>query len=205
MLRRVAPVALIILALAPASAAAQTPDESANARALAAIGVRTTTHIVAIRGEAQTSPPRCQATRRLQRRGTARQIEQAETLFAAHWIARYSRAAAPVIAAAAAGMQAVPTADPVLRSGRVAWRRVAGAYVRFGAFAHVHYCSEIRDYVRNDFRPTPTMRAAARMYDRAMNWDTTDIDQRQAAAVARLVELGVPPVDADAFDGTIEA
>ncbi len=48
------------------------------------------------------------------------------------------------------------------------------------------------------------MVASARMYRRALGWDTSDIDRRLAAAVKRLVELGVPAADADAFDGDLD-
>jgi hypothetical protein len=40
---------------------------------------------------------------------------------------------------------------------------------------------------------------------RAVDWDTSDIDRRLAGAVKRLVELGVPAADADAFDGDVDS
>jgi hypothetical protein len=205
MSRRLAAVALALLAsaLAPSAAGAQAP---ADARALADIGIRATAEIDAViagmpgdLGEA----PTCAATTRLLRRGTQRQIDAAGTLAEAQWIARFARRAEPVIARAAADMQAVPTSDPALSSGRTAWRRIDHAYLRFGALKPVHFCSELREYVRGDFRATHAMRVARRMYDRANNWDTSDIDRRLDGAVERLVALGVPPADADAFDGEI--
>jgi hypothetical protein len=198
---RLAAAALILLALTPAIAAA---DERDNAHALAAVGIRATGQLSAIlaRQHAMTAP-KCTTTARLIRRGTQRQIDTADTLFEAHWIARFARATGPVVTAAAADMAAVPTTDPVLRSGRAAWRRVAGAYARFGSLAPVHYCSVLREYVRGDFRRTREIRAAIRMYHRASAWDTTDIDAALSAAVKRLVELGVPAADADAFDGEL--
>lgn len=205
MFGRLAPAALIVLVLTPATAAAQAPaDERANARALADIGQRATASVDAVLEDAGEGPPRCKATARLHRSGTPHEIAVAETLFEAHWISAFARAAQPAVAAAAADMQAVPTADPALRSGRTAWRRVARAYARFGALPRVHYCSQLRDYVRGGFHLTRAMRAAVRMDRRANGWDTSDIDARLAAAVKRLVELGVSPADADAFDGDVD-
>jgi hypothetical protein len=201
MSRRLTLAVLAVLLLIPATAAA---DERDNARALADIGVRASGQIATIIAQqSKLEAPDCQTTARLQRRGTKRQIEAAETLFEAHWIAGFARAGEPVVAAAATDMQAVPTADPALRSGRTAWRRVARAYRRFGALPRVHYCSVLRDYVRGDFHLTRAMRAAIRMDHRANAWDTTDIDKRLAAAVKRLIELGVPAADAGAFDGDV--
>lgn len=198
---RLASAALILLALTPAAAAA---DERDNADALAAIGVRTTGELNAIIArQPAMAAPKCTTTARLMRRGTQRQIDTADTLYEAQWIARFARATGPVITAAATDMAAVPTTDPVLRSGRAAWRHVAGAYARFGSLAPMHYCSLLREYVRGDFRRTREMRATIRMYRRANAWDTTDIDAALAAAVKRLVELGVPAADADAFDGEL--
>jgi hypothetical protein len=201
MVVRLVSTALILLALTPAAAAAGERD---NANALAAIGVRTTGQLSAIIArQPAMAAPKCTTTARLMRRGTQRQIDTAGTLYEAQWIARFARATGPVITAAATDMAAVPTTDPVLRSGRAAWRHVAGAYARFGSLAPMHYCSLLREYVRGDFRRTRELRATIRMYRRANAWDTTDIDAALAAAVKRLVELGVPAADADAFDGEL--
>jgi hypothetical protein len=206
MSRRLALTVFALLLLAPATATAAA-DERDNARAFADIGVRATAAVEAAQAatdRAGAVAPRCTASHRLRVRGTKRQRDAVESLFAAQWIARYARRATPVVARAAAELQAVPTEDPALRSGRTAWRRVLHAYRRFGALESVHVCSEVRDYVRGDFRRTPAMVAAARMYRRAVGWDTSDIDARLAGAVTRLVELGVPTADADAFDGDID-
>ena len=57
--------------------------------------------------------------------------------------------------------------------------------------------------MRNGFRHTRATRRTARAFHATMAWDTTDIDRRMAAAVERLVELGVPASEADAFDGEL--
>ena len=42
-----------------------------------------------------------------------------------------------------------------------------------------------------------------RAFHAMMAWDTRDVDRRMAAAVSRLVELGIPAAEADAFDGEL--
>ena len=57
--------------------------------------------------------------------------------------------------------------------------------------------------MRNGFRHTPETRRAMRAFHAMMAWDTRDVDRRLATAVARLVELGIPAAEADAFDGQL--
>ena len=42
-----------------------------------------------------------------------------------------------------------------------------------------------------------------RAFHAMMAWDTRDVDRRMAGAVSRLVELGIPAAEADAFDGEL--
>ena len=42
-----------------------------------------------------------------------------------------------------------------------------------------------------------------RAFHAMMAWDTRDADRRLATAVSRLVELGIPAAEADAFDGQL--
>jgi hypothetical protein len=42
------------------------------------------------------------------------------------------------------------------------------------------------------------------MHRFAFGWDTTEIDRAQARAIERMIELGVPPEQADGFDGEID-
>ena len=175
-----------------------------DTRAFADIGVRATAAIDAVTAATEGRPgatPTCPTSRRVHGRARKRAIGK---VYAAHWIARYSRATLPAITQAVDELNAVHTSDQALRAGRTAWRRVQRAYTRFGSLAPVRFCSVVRDYVRADFHPPRAMRRATRLYGRAMGWDTTDIDARLAGAVERLIELGVPPADADAFDGEID-
>jgi hypothetical protein len=204
MSRRLTLAVFAVLLAFPATAAA---DERDNARTFADVGLRAVTAIEAAQAGVERdsdSPPRCVTSRRLRKRGSDRQVQVMTEVYTAHWIARFTRAADPAVARAAAELQAVPTADPALKSGRTAWRRVHRMYARIAALAPAHYCSLQRDYVRNGFHVTPAIKRALRTYQLAMKWDTSDIDKRLAAAVKRLVELGVPAADADAFDGELD-
>ena len=196
---------LVLLLLVPTGAAAQPHDNEAdNARAFADIGVRATAAIDAVTAATEgrpDAPSTCPASGRVRGKARKRAISK---VYAAHWIARYSRATLPAISQAVDELDAVHTSDEALRSGRTAWRRVERAYTDFGSLRPVRFCSVVRDYVRADFRPPPAMRRATEMYGRQMGWDTTDIDARLGRAVERLIELGVPPADADAFDGEID-
>ena len=42
-----------------------------------------------------------------------------------------------------------------------------------------------------------------RAFHSMMAWDPRDVDRRMAAAVSRLLELGIPAAEADAFDGEL--
>ena len=64
-------------------------------------------------------------------------------------------------------------------------------------------CAQVRAYVRNRYRHTPETRRAMRAFHAMMAWDTRDVDRRMAAAVSRLVDLGIPAAEADAFDGEL--
>jgi hypothetical protein len=205
MSRRLAP-ALLVLAILPATAAAQAPDERANARALADIAARTNAEIDAELSGFELpfneggTPQQCKSSRRLDR-ATDRQQERAETLVDGQIIGVFGRAITPFFARAVADMQAVPTADPALRSGRTGWRRVHRLYTAVARLPHVRICIELRDYVRNDFTPTPAMRRAARVQRRFESLSLDDIQRRLDRAVKRMIELGVPADVAAEFAG----
>jgi hypothetical protein len=206
MSRRLAPALLSVLALVafPAAASAQA---ARDARAFADIGIRATAAIAVAAERAERgsdAAPRCHSDRRLARRGGERAVNVMYEVYTAHWIAAFARAADVPVAQAAADLQAVHTTDPILRSGRTGWRRVHRMYSRVGALEPVRFCSLQRDYVRGGFRNTPEITRARRTFRLAMNWDTSDIDSRLDRAVKRLVELGIPAADADAFNGQLD-
>jgi hypothetical protein len=195
----------LALFLVPAAASAQAPDDHAAARAFADITMRAVADMEAVTaGSPEMGAPRCPASRRFEKRASEEQKEAMYELYATHFIGRLTRAMTPVLARTVSDLYAVPTADPVLQKGRGAWRRVHEMYAGFAAFPHVHICAEMRRYVRSDFHRTRLMRAAHRFFRRADRWDTSGIDRAMNRAEKRLVELGVPADDADAFDGEIE-
>jgi hypothetical protein len=202
-------LSVLALALVPASASAQTPDEHAAARAFTDIAIRAVADLEAAAENVGIDSPdlgasRCTATRRFNKRATEKQKEALYDLYAAHYIGRITRAETPVLARTVGELDAVSTADPALIKGREAWHRVHAAYAEFGRFPHVHICTEMRKYVRSDFRRTRLMRRAARYFRRADGWNTNGIDRAMARAEQRLVALGIPAAEADAFDGDYE-
>jgi hypothetical protein len=204
MSRWLAPALLSLLLLAPATASAQTPaDERANARALTDIAIRFNDEVERSFAGATSwvaKLPTCKAQRRLER-GTTRQQNRFSDLFAAQLVGVVARGINPPLERAITDWQAVPTLDPALRGGRTAWRRIYRLYSRLASIPHVRGCSEMRDFVRNDYKPTPAMRRASRVMRRADRWDTTDIDRRLRRAVLRLHELGIPKAEAVEFTG----
>jgi hypothetical protein len=201
---RVTAALICALALAlPATASAQAaPDEHAAARAFTDVAIRA---VAGMEAASATVPlprePRCPASRRLAKRATGAQQHAVFELYNANYIGRLTRATTPVLARTVAELNAVPTADPLLQRGRAAWGEVHTVYSRLRTFPHVHVCVEMRKYVRSNFRKSALMRRAHGFLRRANGWDTTDIDRALARAEKRLVALGVPVAEADAFDG----
>ena len=197
---------IVFVLVAPATAGAQAPpDERANARAFADIGLRLAADF-ATAGEAMEArfaeTPAClrakPLARRLQR-APERRVEAIFALFGTQVIGDYARTVDPVIVRALADMHAIPTGDRDLRGGRTAWRRIHRVYSSFAALPAADVCSEARAFVRSGFRRTPAMRRAQRTLHAADH--TGGIDRRLARAIKRLAELGVPAGDADLFDG----
>jgi hypothetical protein len=114
---RFTPALLCTLALAafPAAAAAQSPpDERANARAFADVGIRLDAQASdAIDDIAIFSGGRCQVDRRLAK-ATEAQHDRALRLLAAQEFAAIGRALTPALDQAVTDLDAVPTADPAL-------------------------------------------------------------------------------------------
>jgi hypothetical protein len=110
---------------------------------------------------------------------------------------------APVLTRASHEIHGVATTDAALKSGRTGWRRLRRAYAGFAALPAAGVCAQVRAYVRNGYRHTPSTRRTMRAFHAMMAWDTRDVDRRMAGAVARLIELGIPAAEADAFDGEV--
>jgi hypothetical protein len=200
--RRFIVAALTALALAaPATAAAQSPDPAARAFADAALRAAPEIAAASEQLAAMQHRPACKA--RVPKRHRTQVAELKSMFHVAHTIAGFTRAVVPTLLRASNELHAVETSDPALRSGRTAWRRLRRAYEGFAALPAGKPCAEVRAFVDNGFRHTATTRRTERAFHAMMAWDTGDIDRRMKRAVDRLVELGIPAAEADAFDGEL--
>jgi hypothetical protein len=92
----------------------------------------------------------------------------------------------------------VPTADPVLISGRAAVRRMGRAVDAVPAPGR--FCAELRAWKRAGY-PRSTTRAAEKSLDRTIRAVTRGLLRKLDATAMRLRELGVSREDAAAFGG----
>jgi hypothetical protein len=206
MSHRFTPALLCALALAafPAAAAAQSPpDERANARAFADVGIRLSEQADNALTDLAVFGGGCKADRRLAK-ATSEQQDRALRFIAAQEFGTLGRALSAPLAQATADLDAVPTADPALQGGREAWHQIAAVYRRAARFKHVRMCREIRRYVRRGFKATPTMRRANKMLRAMERLVTIDVEANLSAAADRMIELGVPAADAHKFSGEDE-
>ena len=184
-------------------------DERANARAFADIGLRLEDAIepawdAAMEANRVIDVPACLNERLLAGRLLRAPDHLQRVLFDLHFgkeLNDFARLAGPGMARAVADMQAIQTADPGLRGGRTAWRRIARVYATLAALPIVDICAQARAFVRSGYRPTPEMTRSRRT--RRMAGNAGGIDRRLARAVTRLEELGVPEADATVFDSLI--
>jgi hypothetical protein len=204
MLRRLT-IALLIAAAFPATAAAQAPpvDDRTAARAFADAALRAAPEIAAASQQLERLGSAVQCDVRTPRRRRARVGELSNSLHAAQVIAGFTRTVGPVLLRASNELHGVHTTDAALRSGRTGWRRLRRTYASFAALPAADVCAQVRAYARNRFRHTRETRRAMRAFRAMMGWDTRDVERRMAAAVTRLIELGVPASEADAFDGVL--
>ena len=103
--------------------------------------------------------------------------EVKSNLHFAQTIAGFTRAVGPVLTQASHDLHAVETADPALKSGRTAWRRLRRTYAGFAELPKANVCSQVRAYVRNGYRHTPETRRTMRAFHAMMAWDTADMDR----------------------------
>ena len=188
----------------PATAAAQAPiDDATAARLFADAALRAQPEIAAASQqlEALGDPVECEVD--VPRKRRARVTELRNSLHIAHTIAGFTRAVGPVLTRTSNQLHGVDTTDTALKSGRTGWRRLRRVYAGFAALPAADVCAQVRAYVRNGYRHTSSTRRAMRAFHAMMAWDTRDVDRRMANAVSRLVELGIPAAEADAFDGEV--
>jgi hypothetical protein len=194
----------VIVASFPAAATAQSPvDDAAAARLFADAALRAQPEIAAASQQLEALGTQIACEVSVPRRHRARVTELRNSLHVAHTIAGFTRTVGPVLSRASNELHAVNTADTALRSGRTGWRRLRRAYADFAELPAAGVCAQVRAYVRNGLRHTRATRRAMRAFHAMMAWDTRDVDRRIATAVTRLVDLGIPAAEADAFDGEL--
>ena len=199
-------VAALLTALAvgvvPATASAQTPPEvAARAFADAALDAQADLAAAQARLARLNRTPACRV--RAPRRHRAELAELKTMFHVAQTISGFTRQAGPALLRASQALHGVQTDDAALKSGRTAWRRLRRTYNAFAALPVAKSGALVRAYARNGFRHTRATRRATRAFHAMMAWDTSDVDRRMKRAVERLVELGVPAAEADAFDGEL--
>ena len=193
----------LILA-APATAAAQGPvDDATAARQFTDAALRAQPQIAAASQQLEALGNRFSCDVDVPRKRRARVTELGNSLHVAHTIAGFTRTVAPILTRASNELHGIATTDTSLQSGRTGWRRLRRTYAGFAALPAADVCAQVRAYVRNGYRHTTATRQAMRAFHAMMAWDTRDVDRRMAGAVARLVELGIPAAEADAFDGEL--
>lgn len=183
----------------PAAAAAQPPDERVAAQGLADAAKRL---IAADReiGEDHDpddglDAPRCQ--RELYRIPPRRQ--DALRAFALRdGFREAGDSLEPALARFRTEAANVQTRDPVLISGRAAWRRVAKAYMALPPRGDV--CADLAAWRRAGY-PLSTARAAAAEYRSVYASYGRGFQRKAAAAADRMRELGVSEQDAKVFEG----
>jgi triacylglycerol esterase/lipase EstA (alpha/beta hydrolase family) len=203
-MQRALVLSLLSVLIFAAPAAAQAPvDDATAARLFTDAALRAQPEIAAASQqlEALGEPAQCDIDVPGKRR--ERVSELRNSLHVAHTIAGFTRTVGPVLTRTSNQLHGVATTDAALKSGRTGWRRLRRAYAGFAALPAANVCAQVRAYVRNGYRHTPETRRAIRAFHSMMAWDTRDVDRRMAGAVSRLIELGIPTAEADAFDGEL--
>jgi hypothetical protein len=198
---------LAVVALTLAAAPAQAPDERAAARAFADAGLRFHAAVEAVRPQIARlpDPPDRKCADRARRRIPERHWDEVNLLGE---VGDVYGAVADLVEAPlmqfSLELHSVQTADPALRGGRTAIRRVRRAYVMIQALPPVDVCAEIRRWVDGGFEPTPAIRRERRALRALDALSTFRFLRRLGRTTARLRALGVPAHEADAFDGQTE-
>jgi hypothetical protein len=205
MLRGLAVIALVLVA-APA-AAAQT-DERVAARGFADAGLRFHAAIEVLEPQIERMPaegpdPRC--ADRARRRVSEHRWDEIDLIGELeHTLTPSTELVAAPLLQYSLELHSVETADPVLRTGRTAIRRVRRAYAVIQALPPVDICAEIRRWVNGGFEPTRAIRRERRALRALDSVSTPHFFRRLQRTEARLRALGIPADEADAFDGETE-
>jgi hypothetical protein len=200
-MRRLAPaLAAAALLAAAAQASAQAPDERADARAFADAALRHRAAVAeAFRMEEARRTPAGRPCR--PDRVPRRHRRDATKLMATAGYGALGRLLGPALLEFSLALHAVDTADPVLRSGRTAWRRMRRLLARMAARPAVDLCAELRRWARAGYEPIAAVRDARRAWRVLRAFDGNGFERRVHRAAARLRRLGVPRDESYAFTG----
>jgi hypothetical protein len=195
--RTLLPVIVVLAFAAPA--AAQAPDERAAAQALADAVERLNAADEQI-GEDHDpddglEAPRC---RREIFRIPARRQNALGAFAARDEFRQAADALRPALARFRTDLANAQTLDPLLISGRAAWRRAAKAYMALPPRGDV--CADLAAWRRAGY-PLSTVRAARAEYRTVFGAIGRGFARKIAAAADRMRELGISEQDAKAFEG----
>jgi hypothetical protein len=198
MMRAVRLLALIIAAglLVPATASAQAPppDERAAAQALADAAKRLVAEADGLEDDAVWVDT-CDA---LKKEPPARRRDAASDYANGLELRFYIDGLRPALMRFRTEIAAAQTADPVLRSGRAAGRRIARTADEVIPAGEADPCAAYEAYARAGYPEGPAR--AARALDRRLEKIATARTRRKIhAAAERMRELGVSRADARAF------
>lgn len=198
-------VAALIVLAAPTAAAAQAPDERAAARAFADAALRFQAGLAPLEPrylEISWRLPRC--VTRLVRRLPDRRDRKILLLPFTNYYGELGRLFEPSLTRFSAELHAIQTADPALRAGRTAWRRMRRVFGALAALPTVDLCGEARRLVASGFARTPAIRRAVRLMALIRRDPLHDFNRRTERAARRLRELGVPPEHAQVFEDDVD-
>lgn len=187
---------LLLVLLAPATASAQTPppDERAAARALADAAKK----LIAAADAQEDAAPWLDTCKAFEKEPPARHQDAASTYVSGLELRYFVDGLRPALWQFRTEIAAVQTADPVLRSGRAAGRRIARTLSDGIPAGEPDPCAAYEAYVEAGYPDGPA-REMGVLAERLDALDTRRIDRKIKAAAARMRALGVSRADARTF------
>lgn len=126
-MRRVVPLLAVAALLSAAPSAGANPRD--DARRFSDAALRAKVAIAAQAGEAGTAAALLRPCFELAAQAPPRAIDRASALVGAEVVYELLHPAEPALRRLVADLEAVPTTDPALRAGRMAWRRAMAIFV----------------------------------------------------------------------------
>ena len=185
--------ALLALLLAPAAVAQQPPDERVAAAAMADATVRFSDAADAL--EDGESGDTCTRALRGLPRGKA---DEASFILAREYLRELAERLAGDLARLRTDLANAQTRDPVLLSGRAAWRQLARAFEALPPARDP--CAVVRKWRRAGAPHAEALRARREVI-RVISAGGKEFSRKTEAAADRLEELGVPEERAETFSG----